>query len=144
MLNDSGFHCKISVFGRNYPECEDLGKYSCVEYVGQLDKDEYYKRLDKIALFVIASELEPFGLVVGDALNCHCSMLMSRNIGASAIMKTREEDFVNNPRDIDELAACIRHLLYHPNAERLLHSVDVRECSELVSWKKLKAICYKV
>lgn len=144
LLNDSGFHCKLNVFGRNYPECEDLQKYSCVEYVGQLDKEEYYKRLDEIALFVIASELEPFGLVVGDALNCHCSILMSHNIGAAAIMQTQEEDFVNNPRDVDELAGCIRHLLEHPNAERLLHSVDVQACSELESWRKLKAICHKV
>ena len=144
LLNDSGFTCKVNIFGRNYPECEDLTKFSCAEYMGQLERGEYYKRLDEIALFVIASELEPFGLVVADALNCHCSLLMSHNVGASAIMQTCSEDYVENPRDVDELARCIRHLLEHPNAERLLASVDVEECSEMKAWEKLKVICYNV
>ena len=144
LLNDSGFTCKVNIFGRNYPECEDLTKFSCAEYMGQLERGEYYKRLDEIALFVIASELEPFGLVVADALNCHCSLLMSHNVGASAIMQTCSEDYVENPRDVDELAGCIRHLLEHPNAERLLASVDVEECSEMKAWEKLKVICYNV
>ncbi len=144
LLNDAGYHCKVKIFGRNYPECEDLSKYPCAEYMGQLNKEEYYERLDEIALFVVASELEPFGLVVADALNCHCSILMSHNIGAASIMQTREEDFVNNPRNINELADRIRHLLEYPNAERLLNSVNVQECSEEESWKKMKAICYSV
>lgn len=144
LLNDAGYHCKVKIFGRNYPECEDLSKYPCAEYMGQLNKEEYYERLDEIALFVVASELESFGLVVADALNCHCSILMSHNIGAASIMQTREEDFVNNPRNINELADRIQHLLEYPNAERLLNSVNVQECSEEESWKKMKAICYSV
>jgi glycosyltransferase involved in cell wall biosynthesis len=112
--------------------------------MGQLDKAEYYERLDEIALFVIASELEPFGLVVADALNCHCSILMSHNVGAAGIMQTREEDFVDNPHDTAELARCIQHLMEHPNAERLLSSVDVHECSDSMAWEKMKNLCYSI
>ena len=143
-LNNAGLHCAVYIFGRNYPECEDLSKYTCAKYMGQLDKVEYYKSLDEIALFVIASEMESFGLVVADALNCHCSILMSQNVGAAGIMQMREEDFVNDPHDVDELANCIHHLLEHPNAERLLNSVDVQECSESETWKKLRKLCYSV
>ena len=144
LLNERGFSCSVNVFGRQYSDGADLSAYPNVHYVGHLDKEDYYRLLDKIELFVVASELEPFGLVVADALNCHCSLLMSHNVGASAIMQTCSEDYVENPRDVDELARCIRHLLEHPNAERLLASVDVEECSEMKAWEKLKVICYNV
>ncbi len=143
-LNEAGHQCKVYIFGRNNPECEDLSRYACAEFMGQLDKAEYYERLDEIALFVIASELEPFGLVVADALNCHCSILMSHNVGAAGIMQTCEEDFVDNPHDTAELARCIQHLMEHPNAERLLSSVDVHECSESMAWEKMKNLCYSI
>jgi hypothetical protein len=69
---------------------------------------------------------------------------MSHNVGAASIMKTTEDDFVSDPHDIEELAKRIRHLLEYPNATRLLDSVDIRECSELESWKKMRTICYSV
>lgn len=143
-LNDEGIGCKVYIFGRNYPTGFDLSKYSCAEYVGQLDKAEYYDRLDKISLFAIDSELEPFGLVAADALNCHCSILMSDRVGASSIMKTQEEDIVDEPQNVDMVAAKIRYLLEHSNADRLLESVDVNACSEVAAYQNLKRICNSI
>ena len=143
-LNEAGYPCSVSIFGRLYPDGEDLSRYPHAHYMGQLDKEAYYSHLDTIELFVVASEMETFGLVIADALNCHCSLLMSRNVGAAAIMETIDEDFVDNPHDIDELAMRIRHLLDNPNADRLLQSVDVQSCSEREAWKRMKAICNKI
>jgi hypothetical protein len=56
-------------------------------------------------------------------------------------MKTCKEDFVNNPHDVDELALRIKYLLDHPNADRLLESVDVQACSEQEAWNRIKALC---
>ena len=144
LLNERGFSCSVNVFGRQYSDGADLSAYPNVHYVGHLDKEDYYRFLDKIELFVVASELESFGLVVADALNCHCSLLMSHNVGAASIMKTTEDDFVSDPHDIEELAKRIRHLLEYPNATRLLDSVDVYSCSEKEAWIRMKAVCDKL
>ena len=140
-LIEEGYSCSVNVFGRRYSDGEDLERYPNTRHMGQLDKSMYYTLLDKMEIFVIASELESFGLAVADALNCHCSILMSHNVGASSIMKTCKEDFVNNPHDVDELALRIKYLLDHPNADRLLESVDVQACSEQEAWNRIKALC---
>lgn len=140
-LNEEGFSCQIKIFGRLYPDNEDLTQYPHTNYIGHLDKCNYYEMLDEIPLYVIASEIEPFGLVVADAMNCHCSVLLSQNVGASSIMRTQEEDIIENPHDITELAEKIRFILETPNTDRLLSTIDIEACSEQQAWKNLKAIC---
>lgn len=140
-LNNEGFQCSINIFGRLYPDCEDLSKYPHTEYMSHLDKESYYNKLDEISLYVIASEVETFGLSIADALNCNCSLLMSDNVGGASIMKTKDEDLIMNPHDIDELAYKIRYILEHPNYERLLSTINVNECSEKQAWKNLKYLC---
>lgn len=74
-LNDEGVPCKMFIFGRTYPENDVIEENSFIKYCGHLDKEQYYQKLDKISCFVLDSEVEPFGLVVADALNCNCSLL---------------------------------------------------------------------
>ena len=62
--------------------------------LSHLDKESYYNKLDEISLYVIASEVETFGLSIADALNCNCSLLMSDNVGGASIMKTKDEDLI--------------------------------------------------
>ena len=141
ILNEQGFPCQLKIFGECNPNNEDLSKYPYIEYMNQLNKKEYYDKLDKIPLFVLASELETFGLVVADALNCHCSILLSNNVGATSILQLKDDDLIKNPHNPDELAEKIRHLLEHPNADRLLSSVNIESTSEKQAWINLKSIC---
>jgi len=141
LLNRKGINCSIELFGRMYDGNEDLLKYSNVNYHGHLSKEQYYTELDSISLYIVASELEPFGLVVADALNCNCSLLMSSNVGGASIMKTEQYDIIENVHDISILADKIEYLFNHPNADRLLSSVDISDCSEKSSYIKLKKHC---
>lgn len=143
-LIDEGLPCKVVVFGRIYPNNDDILKYPFVEYKGHLDKEEYYKQLDSKSLFVLNSELESFGIALGDALNCGCSVLLSDNVGAGSILKLEEEDCIHNPHDVDELAEKIRNALLHPNIDRLWVSVDKEACSAKSSYLKLKKICEEI
>lgn len=143
-LNEQGFPCQLKIFGQWDTNNEDLSKYPNVTYMNQLNKEEYYEWLDKIPLLILVSELESFGLVIADALNCHCSMLLSNNIGASSILDLNEKDIIKDPHNIEELANRIRYLLEHPNAERLLSSVNIEACSEKQAWINLKSICERL
>lgn len=143
-LNNEGIPCSIKIFGRLYPDCEDLSNYPHTEYLSHLDKETYYNILDEISLYVIASEVETFGLSIADALNCNCSLLMSDNVGGASIMNTKDEDIIMDPHNIDELAAKIRYILENPNHARLLSTINVNECSEKQAWNNLKSICLTI
>lgn len=143
-LIQKGLNCRLYIFGRQYPENDDFSAYSFAEIMGQMTPEEYHAKLDEVSLFVIDSEVESFGLVVGDALNCHCSMLLSKNTGAISIMNVTEEDCIQNPHDLEELSSKIQNVLEHPNANRLLQSVDADACSAKQSYQRLKRICEEV
>lgn len=76
-MNSEGIPCKLYIFGRKYPGNEEIEETDYIQYCGHMDKTPYYERLDHISCFVMNSEVESFGLVAADALNCNCSLLMS-------------------------------------------------------------------
>lgn len=140
-LIELGHECEVYVFGRMYPNNSDLTKYPFVKVMGQMDKEEYYRKLDTISLFVLNSTLESFGLVTADALNCNCSLLMSQTVGAISILQTKESDIIFDTNDIETLAAKILFLLKNGNADRLLSKIDIEDCSEASAYKKIKQKC---
>lgn len=142
-LNAENIPCKLYVFGRFYPDNDEFIKNNDVIHYGQLDRDEYYKKLDQIDCFIMNSEVEPFGLVVADALNCNCSLLMSKNVGSRYIMKTDPNDIIQNPHNIEELAEKIKRVLNYPNGERLFQTIDVKACSEQQAYQNIKKIIEK-
>lgn len=140
-LNKEGFNCQLKIFGQHDCHNEDLSRYPFATYMNQLNKKEYHEWLDRIPLFVLVSKFETFGLVVADAINCHCSILLSNNIGASSILRLNEEDTIANPHNIEELANKIRYLLESPNTDRLLSSINIEACTKKQAWINLKSIC---
>lgn len=142
-LNAMGYNCHMYVFGRMYEHNDNLS-YPFVHIMGHLNKEEYYNALDKISLFVLNSVLESFGLVVADALNCNCSLLMSKGVGALSIMSTTENDVINDCFDIDEIASKILYLFQNPNSLILYNSIDNEEVSEKSSYLKLKQIINEI
>ena len=138
-LNSLGYNCQMYVFGRIYENNDNLS-YPFVHYMGHLNKKEYYNTLDRISLFVLNSVLESFGLVVADALNCNCSLLMSKGVGALSIMSTTDNDVIKDCYDVDEIASKILFLLQNPNYKSLYNSIDSEDASEKNSYLKLKQI----
>lgn len=145
MLICEGMNITIKAFGIFYENGESILKYPFVTKMGQMDKDRYYAELRKTDLYVIASDTEPFGLVVGDGINCGCSMLLSKNIGALSIFDNLScEDLLDNNHDIFEIANKIKHLLTCSNAKRLYESVNKERCSGRHAFLKLKDICLDI
>jgi glycosyltransferase involved in cell wall biosynthesis len=137
ILNNKGYNFKLFIFGRWYPDNDAIKENDHIIICGHLNKEEYYEKLDKIDCFIINSEVESFGLVVADALDCNCSLLMSKNAGCQSILKVKNEDVIQNPHNIDELTTKILYVMDHPNSDRLYNSVDRENCSEQSSYKKI-------
>lgn len=143
-LISDGYNCTFHVFGRLYDRGEDLPDFPFIDIKGHLNHDEYYNQLDSISLLVVNSELESFGLVVADALNCNCSLLLSQNVGSTSIFQLQDCDIVYNNHDVIELSHKILHLLLHPNADRIFQSVDIDAVSEKRMFLNLKEIAHEV
>lgn len=141
-LNSEGLNIKILIFGRFHSNGEPILEYPFVEKMGQMDKEQYYKKLEYVDLFIVNSELESFGLVIGDAMNCGCSLLMSKMVGAISIFKNlQDSDIIVNNHDIKELSAKIVYLLNNSNAKRLFESIDREKCSYKEAFINFKRIC---
>lgn len=139
-LNESGTPCKLYIFGRKYPNNDEIEETDYITYCGHLNKKFFYEKLDAISCFVMNSEIEPFGIVAADALNCNCSILMSQNVGAKSIMRIEETDIIQNPHNVDEIIEKLQYLFKHPNNDRLYKSIDRQDCSEEKAFQKIKAI----
>ena len=144
LLAKKGIKCQVYVFGRHYESCEELPKFDGIKYMGHLDQEEYYNRLDRISLFIINSDVESFGLTIADAINCNCSLLMSKNIGARSILDTREEDIIEDNHNPEEIAKKIIELQKSPNVDRLYQALDLDLISSKSSYNKLVNICERV
>ena len=142
-LNAMGYDCNMYVFGRMYENNDNLS-YPFVRYMGHLNKEEYYNALDKISLFVLNSVLESFGLVVADALNSNCSLLMSKGVGALSIMSTTDNDVINDCCNVDEIASKMLYLFQNPNSTALYNSINREDASEKSSYLKLKHIVNEI
>ncbi len=141
ILQQQGLSYKVYVFGRKYANCDELPEIENLQYMGHIDKEEYYECLDKISIFVINSDVESFGLTVGDAINCNCSLLMSSNIGAISIFNTCDEDIIHNNHDANEIAQKIQHIMGNPNSERLYNSLKLKYITTYASYERLMNLC---
>lgn len=132
----------VYVFGHIYKnnDCEIMN-FPFVTFMGQLNKDEYYHKLDRISCFILDSEVEPFGLVVADAINCNCSLLLSKSVGANSILTLTDMDIIENPHNIEELCSKIENVFENPNSERVARSINIEEVSERSAYLKLKEMC---
>ena len=141
-LNSKGYNIHIKVFGEFFKNGDSLMDYSFVSKMGQMEKEQYYKELLDTDLMVLNSEVESFGLVVGDALNCGCSLLMSKNVGAICVFEDlRDTDIIQDNHNIDEISNKICFLLCNSNANRLFNSLDHQKCSGKNAYLRLKSIC---
>lgn len=131
----------LFVYGRSYAKGFPFLNRDNVIYMGQLEKESYYNCLDEMQLMVVNSEVEPFGLVVADALNTNCSLLLSKNVGARAIVSMPKMDIIDDCHDVKEIARKIQRLVNCGNADILQKSVDICEVSEKNAAKNLVEIC---
>ncbi len=141
ILHKKGIPSKLYVFGRQYPSCADLPYVEGMEYMGHLDMDEYYSYLDNISIFVMNSDVEPFGLTIADAINCNCSILMSKFIGASSILTTENIDIIKDNHNPFEIAEKIIDIEQNPNNSRLYDSIELENISAEASYDNLMQVC---
>lgn len=78
---------------------------------GTLSRGEVAWAMDNASVFVLPSRVEPFGIVVLEALRAGVPTVVSSRGGASEIVRHDREGLVVDPHNVGELAAAITRLL---------------------------------
>ena len=114
-----------------------------VRFLGrEPDMARVYAAADMLVLPTLS---EPFGLPVLEAMACGLPVIVSRIAGVSELLTDGVDAlFIQNPRDVNEIAARIRKLLACPDC-RVRMGLAARMTAEKYTWdtlaERFEAIC---
>lgn len=114
---------KLTIIGTgNYEKklreiTEDLEIEEYVDFVGRKYRDEVYAYMREADLFIMPSYHETFGLVYLEAMSSGCITIGSRGEGIDGVIVDRENGFLVNPYDVDEIARCLETIISFPEME---------------------------
>jgi glycogen synthase len=89
----------------------DLGLSDRVALPGMLSRGQVAWAMHNAVMFVLPSRVEPFGIVVLEALQAGRPVIVSAHGGASEIVRDGKEGLVVDPFDCPALATAIRRIL---------------------------------
>jgi glycosyltransferase involved in cell wall biosynthesis len=109
------------LIGGDGPELENLKRQvdqlhlsDQVEFLGWItDIDTFY---DQVDIFCMPSRSEPFGLVLVDAMSRGRAVVASRTEGPLDIINDREDGYLFDVDDVDDLVAALESALASPTA----------------------------
>jgi glycosyltransferase involved in cell wall biosynthesis len=106
------------VIGGSGPERDALagaaaaaGLSERVAFPGTLSRAQVAWAMGEAAVFVLPSRVEPFGIVVVEALRAGCPTIVSAQGGATEIVRDGVDGIVADPRDTTALSLAIDRLL---------------------------------
>ena len=74
---------KVNLFGEHGPETKYFKQFDFLTDFGFSDKQHVISSLDESCIFIQNSKYEPFSLAIVDAIQSHCYVISSNNVGAN-------------------------------------------------------------
>jgi len=113
-------------------EAESLGISDRVRFLGFVNQSGLPETYTASDLLVLASEYEPFGVVVNEAMLCGCPVMVSDRVGARFdLVREGETGFVFPMGDVGALSELLRECLQSPN---LLKRLSQAARDRVASW----------
>lgn len=91
-----------------------LGIASQVHFVGAVNHDRVYGHLALADVFMLPSYREAFGVAYLEAMACGLLSIGVRGQGPEAFIRNGETGLLVEPRDADDLAACLQKVFENP------------------------------
>ncbi len=91
-----------------------LGIAGQVHFPGRLSRSQVAWATDHASVFVLPSRVEPFGIVVLEAMRAGLPVIVSSRGGATDIVREGVEGLVVDPEDTDALAAALQRIVANP------------------------------
>lgn len=119
-LNLNGYSFRYIVMGKEDDGIDELKKYKCVKFLGEVSREEVFMYMKQAAIFIINSTFDTFSISVVEALMSGCALLIAKNVGAIEVFSTiRKNDIIYDNMDVDEIEKKIIALHKEPNNDRL-------------------------
>lgn len=141
---EKGMNLRYEIYGAksNPGMTKEIENISCCSFIGNVSRAEFLDRLRISALYIQNSILESFGLAPVEAIICGNNLLISKYVGARDIIKgLKPEDIIDDPDNIEEMAAKIEAVLKNGNNGRLLNSIDRKTTSGNFAVNRLMEYC---
>jgi glycogen synthase len=90
---------------------DSLGLTGRVLFPGTMTRAQVAWAMERAAIFALPSRVEPFGIVVLEALRAGRPVIVSARGGAGEIVRDQREGLVVDPFDVEALAAALLRLL---------------------------------
>lgn len=122
-----------SNFDRYRQQAQDLGVIDRVIFHGFSScSEEAFRAAD---FFLYASDYDPFGMVVTEAMASGLPVAVGHELGAAEIIEGRVNGLVFDPHDADAITKEIQWLLDHPEKGRLM-GIAARETITGYGWDR--------
>ncbi|MGB3903810.1 MAG: glycosyltransferase family 4 protein [Anaerolineae bacterium] len=123
--------------GRCQRLAAQLGLGNAVVFLGRVDHSEVPALLNGCELFVLPSRLEPFGIVVLEAMAAGRSIVAARVGGVPEIITHMKDGFLVDPESAEALADGIDLLLSRPSLREQLGRRGRRTVAKRFTWAKI-------
>ncbi len=129
---DLGWEVHIAGDGPMRTELEEMAKKSKTKVFlhGWLDNNgkEYKDLLEQASIFVSASELESFGMVIAEAMNAGCALVCVENTGASEMGGDSTSKVIS--KSSESIRVTLRNLICGQNELKILQNMALSKSSE--------------
>lgn len=113
-----------------------LGLALRVRFYGWLPHDTVLALMRQVDLFVLSSVMEPFGIVVVEALNEGCPVVVTTACGSAMAVEQGRSGFVVPPSDSQALADAMRRILADPALQETMRRA-AREAGAAYRWDRI-------
>lgn len=114
-----------------------LGIYDRFNFFGFFNRDEAEKLYNVADVFVLPSQLEPFGVTPLEAMLKETPVVLSRQSGVAEVVNNC---LITDFWDIDKMASSVIGLLTYPALHKLIKREGTKEAEKL-DWKKPAKQC---
>ena len=101
-----------------------------VRFVGRKEGEEVYRMMAMADVLVLPSLFEPYGAVVGEALQWGTPCIVSDNVGASVLIREGENGAVFTTGDAADFQAKLFALLHYEKTGKSLLEIDLETAVE--------------
>ncbi len=113
-----------------------LGIAALVKFYGWLPHATALALMRQADLFVLSSVMEPFGIVVVEALNEGCPVVVTTACGSAMAVEQGRSGFVVPPADVHALADAMRTILADQGLKEAMRRA-AREAGAQYSWDRI-------
>lgn len=117
---------KFLVYGPDQGELDGLNDFikinelhQTISYLGSINPKDVDKILSRMDLLILPSSYDPFPMVILEALNAGCGVLVTPDCGIAEYLKAIDDSLVSRDNTTDGLFVALQHILSDSNKTRL-------------------------